>query len=79
MNEEWLESLRKDGYEDILENTFTGTIRIPRSEFRVAYEPYPLPEPTSHWKTVLLVNGVIIGIFFAVYFYLRWRNRQTDV
>ena len=50
------------------------TIDIPIRDIRIESEIYPLPEPASRWKTVLLVNGAIICAMLALYFYLRWRK-----
>ena len=52
----------------------TTTIRIPRENLRVQYDPHSLPEPSNRWTTMLWVNGVILAIILALYFYRRWRN-----
>ena len=48
-------------------------VTVPEAAERV---PHPLPETSSRWKTVLLVNGIIVAVMLALYFYLRWRRQM---
>ena len=54
--------------------TTVTTIEISRDKLYETHEIYPLPERSSRWKTVLLVNGAIICALLALYFYFRWRK-----